>query len=423
MADLLSRDLTPENHLLPANATIPEKVLAALGPLVHELDDPIGRMWNPWLCPVEALPFLAWALRAPLWDETWPETTKRSVLAESPELNSVKGTVYAVARYVEIMGGRAVDFMLPPSGIYLSAGPDEEEKRRWRGRFAEIRIYDRPGADTVAWDFLDEAFVSAGDDEPDGVFLAPYAPRPKRRAELHDPDAPGGTILQLEMVETRTHHDGGSTRIVEKLFGSGIDQGGFFMGEAVPGDYLLPASPVLFVSLLDGAVETRTGIDATLITPIPERIIVTGIADDFLLGDAIVGESFLQPSTADRMIYESFRLYDASRSSGSREGGFCFDDDDLFGLDPNHMLVDVDARFPLDRQAAFYGSFEGDYFLADDGAHRQRLFAAAAASNPTSDRTLVSTALHRPVRFSDGLPFGSFAFGEMINSKEFRLNA
>lgn len=419
MADLLSRDIAPEAHLLPANATVPEKVLAALGPLVHELDDPIGRMWNPWACPVEALPFLAWALRAPLWDETWLETTKRSVLAESPELNSVKGTIYAVRRYVEIMGGRAVDFMLPPSGIYLSAGPSDAEKRRWRARFAEVRIYDRPGADTVAWDFLDEAFVSDGDDEPDGVFLAPYAPRPKRRAELHDAD----TIMQLELVETRTHYDGGSTRIVEKLFGSGVDKGGFFVGEAAAGDYLLPASPALFISMVNGAVETRAGIDATLISPLPRRVVVSGIADDFLLGDAIVSESFLQPSAADRMIYESYRVYDASRSSGSPEGGFCFDDDDLFGLDACHMLVDIDARFPLDQQAAFVGSFEGDFFLADDGTHRQRLFNAAAAANPTSDRTLASTALHRPVRFSDGLPFGSFDFGEMINSKEFRLNA
>lgn len=419
MADLLSLELKPENHLLPAGATIPERVLASLGPLVHELDDPIGRMWNPWECPVEALPFLAWAVRAPLWDESWPETKKRSVIAESPELNAVKGTVYAVDRYVEIMGGRAVDFMLPPSGIYLSAGPDEAEKRRWRERFAEIRIYDRPGADVAAWDFLGEAFFGDSDVALLGVFLAPYAPRPKRRAELHD----NGSVLALELVETRVHGEGGATRIVEKLFGSGIDGGGFFLGEAVAGDYLLPASPVLFMQVVNGSIETRAGVDATLISPVAERIVVSGIADDFLLGDAIVGERFLQPSQADRMIYESFRLYDAGRSSGVREAGFCLNDDDLFGLEPNHMLVDVDARFPFDMRAAFIGSFEGDFFAVDDGAHRQRLHAAVAAANPTSDRTLVSTALHRPIRFSDGLPFGRFEFGEMINSKEFRRHA
>lgn len=416
MVDLLSRELLPEHHLRPAGSRVPEKALAALGVLVHELDDPVGRMWDPWTCPVEALPFLAWALRAPLWDENWPETRMRAVLAESPELNSVKGTVYAVSRYVEIMGGRAVDFMLPPSGIYLTGGPDAAEQRRWRARFAEIRIYDRPGADTVAWDFLDEAFAGAADDEPDGIFLAPYAPRPKRRAELHD----GSSIVQLELVETRTHYNGGATRIVEKLFGSGVDQGGFFAGEAAAGDYLMPASPVLFMALVNGAAETRPGVDAILISPEPERVTVAGTVDDFLLGDAIIGTGFLEPSVADRMIYESFRVYDAGRSGGIREGGFCLDDEDLFGLDANHMLVDVDARFPLDMQSAFIGAFEGDFFLPDDGAHRRRLFNATAAANPTSDRTLVSTALHRSVRFSDGLPFGSFAFGEMINSKEFR---
>ncbi len=419
MAELPSSELLPEQHLRPMGSGVPERALAALGLLVHELDDPIARMWDPWGSPVEALPFLAWALRAPLWDESWSETRMRAVLAESPDLNAVKGTVYAVARYVEIMGGRAVDFMLPPSGIYLSAGPDEDEKRRWRERFAEIRIYDRPGADTIAWGFLDEAFAGDPAGEPDGIFLAAHAPRPKRRAELHDADA----VVQLELVETRTHHDGGATRIVEKLFGSGIDNGGFFADEAAAGDYLLPASPVLFMALVNGAASTRPGIDAPLISPQPERVTVAGTVDDFLLGDAVVGASFLQPSVADRMIYESFRVYDAGRSGGAREGGFCLDDQDLFGLDANHMLVDVDARFPLDAQAAFIGAFEGDFFLPDDGAHRRRLFGAAAAANPTSDRTLVSTALHRSARFSDGLPFGSFVFGEMINSKEFRPHA
>lgn len=405
--------------MLPSGATIPEKVLACLGQLVHELDDPLSVIWDPWRCPVAALPFLAWALRAPLWDESWPETKKRSVLAESPELNAVKGTVYAIDRYVEIMGGRAVDFTLPPSGIFLAGGPDAAEQSRWRERFAEIRIYDRPGADTVAWDFLGEAFFGTDHEDAAGVYLAPYAPRPKRRAELHD----AGSVTALELVEVRVHSDGGSTRIIEKLFGSGIDQGGFFFGEAGAGDYLTPASPVLFISMVNGAAETRQGIDATLISPVAERVVVTGIVDDFLLGDAIVGESFLQPSIADRMIYESYRVYDPARSSGTREGGFCLGDDDLFALEPNHMLVDIDARFQLDGQAAFIGSFVGDYFFVDDGAHRQRLFSAAAAANPTSDRTLVSTALHRPIRFTDGLPFGSFAFGEMINSKEFRRHA
>jgi hypothetical protein len=419
MADLLSREITPDRHLLPPNATIPEKVLACLGPLVHELDDPLSVIWDPWRCPVAALPFLAWALRVPLWDESWSETTKRSVLAESPELNAVKGTVYAVDRYVEIMGGRAVDFTLPPSGIYLASGPDVAEQKRWRERFAEIRIYDRPGTDTVAWDFLGETFFGPDHEDEAGIFLAPYAPRPKRRAELHD----NGSVLALELVEIRVHSEGGSTRIIEKLFGSGIDVGGLFLGEGGAGDYLTPASPVLFISMNNGSAETRQGIDATLISPVAERVVVTGTVDEFLLGDGIVGVSFLQPSIADRMIYESFRVYDRTRSLGTREGGFCLGDDDLFALEPNHMLVDIDARFQIDSQAAFVGSFIGDFLFVDDGAYRQRLFSAAAAANPTSDRTLVSTALHRPIRFSDGLSFGSFAFGEMINSKEFRLNA
>lgn len=413
----LSQLLPVGAHLLPRNATVPERAAAALGEIVHRLDDPVATMFDPWRCPVEALPFLAWAARVPLWDERWPETKKRAVLAESPELNSVKGTTYAISRYVEIMDGRAVHFMLPPSGIYLEAGPDEAADTIWRERFAEIRIYDRPGADVIAWDFLGEAFAGGEDDA--GLFLAPYAPRPKRRAELHD----GGAVDELELVETRVHHDGGATRIVETLFGSGVDQGGFYAGEACLGDALLPTSEVLFLTLVDGEAQTRPGIDAVLLSDRPERVVVSGIADDFLLGDGALDIGCLMTSAADRMIYESMRVFDAARSAGVRPAGFCLDDEDLFSLPANHMLVDIDASFPIGFEAAFYDSFESDYLMPDDGAHRRRLFAAAASANPTSDRTLASTALHRPIRFSDGLPFGSFAFGAMINSREFRHHA
>lgn len=40
-------------------------------------------LWDPESCPVELLPYLAWALSVERWDKNWPEETKRKVIRES----------------------------------------------------------------------------------------------------------------------------------------------------------------------------------------------------------------------------------------------------------------------------------------------------------------------------------------------------
>lgn len=400
--------------LLPPNATLPEHALAATSGFVDKLDDPIGNMWDAWSIPVEALPFLAWAVRVPLWDEAWSEPKKRSIIAEAPELNRSKGSVHAMRRFVEIMGGRVVGITLPPEGIYVSEGQTEAERLAWLSRFAEIRIYDRPGGDIVAWDFANQAYLDDGLDES-GAFLAAYAPKPKRRAVLID----GAQQAELEVVETRTHHPYGSTHIVEKLFGSGFSEGGFFVDENYLKDVLDIASPVLFLQVKGGVPGTRNGVDARLVSGMAERVVQTGIADDFFLDGIDGAGGYLMRSTADTMIYDSFRLYDAGRSTGRLPSGYCLGDPDVFSLAANHILIDIDARFSIPQNVTILNDgFVSDYMLRDDGKHRQRLFDAVSAANPTSDKTLASTAIHRPVRFSDGLPFGSFKFGQMFNAKE-----
>lgn len=137
------------------------------------------------------------------------------------------------------------------------------------------------------------------------------------------------------------------------------------------------------------------------------------------MSDEYLSDTYLDVSIADRMIFTSYRLYDPARSYGTAPGGFCLGDPDQFELAPNTVLVDIDAQFTLPFDAIFCGDgFQGDYLQPDDGQYRQRLFDATYAANPTSDQTLVSTALHRPWRFSDGIPLGELDFDQLINSKE-----
>lgn len=421
--------LLQEQHLLPANATVPEKALAGLGVLLDKLDDPIATMWDPWTVPVEALAFLAWALRVPLWDAAWPETKKRAVIAESPDLNAAKGSFHALARYVEIMGGKTVSIAAPPQGIYPEAGWSEAERRAWLAGFPEIRLYDNFGPEqgppgmAEAGGYLPDAPES----ETEAFWLDPYEPKPVRRALLI---GRSGEETELEVLETRTHQPSGATHVEETFFLRVASSGGFHLDVSFLPDALDPPEPIAFLPLTDGV--PRAPLNSPLISNRPERIVATGFAQEFFPAEDAVGMTrppniaaedawsgeaggFLMENAAHRLIYDSFRLFDGDAGAVALPAaGYCLGDPDLIALEPCHLLVDVDASFRLPGDASFSGAAIGGYLDPDDGAWRKRLFAALAAANPTSDRTLASTALHRPAHFSDGLPLGSYRFGDLV---------
>lgn len=65
---------------------------------------PLRDLWNPATCPLNLLPYLAWAFSVDRWDENWPEAVKRNVVTSAFYLHSHKGTIGAVRRVVEPLG-------------------------------------------------------------------------------------------------------------------------------------------------------------------------------------------------------------------------------------------------------------------------------------------------------------------------------
>lgn len=47
---------------------------------------------DPWKCPPDLLPWLAYALSVDVWSDSWPEFTQRTVIANSLEIHRHKGT-------------------------------------------------------------------------------------------------------------------------------------------------------------------------------------------------------------------------------------------------------------------------------------------------------------------------------------------
>lgn len=93
-------------RILPPNASDLEKatLTAELARLSLYKPEVIATIWDPWGCPDELLPFLAWALSVDIWSDEWSEIEKRREIAASPGIHRLKGAVLAIRRALDRMG-------------------------------------------------------------------------------------------------------------------------------------------------------------------------------------------------------------------------------------------------------------------------------------------------------------------------------
>lgn len=132
-------------HLLPPNASVLERALA--GPLgrlndLSVLPVPLDRLYRWDTCPTAFLPWLAWANSVDIWDEAWPEETKRNLIRESFALHRRKGSIYAISRYIAYAGGTLRRAITPPDRCYLGKSLTAAEMESWLARFPQIRIFN-----------------------------------------------------------------------------------------------------------------------------------------------------------------------------------------------------------------------------------------------------------------------------------------
>ena len=91
--------------LLPPNATPVELALEAVTRRLDAVPVPLRDLWSAQRCPLELLPWLAYALSIDSWNSSWSEQVKRAVVAQAIEIQRKKGTVAAVRRVVQAFGG------------------------------------------------------------------------------------------------------------------------------------------------------------------------------------------------------------------------------------------------------------------------------------------------------------------------------
>lgn len=91
--------------LLPPNASPLERSFEqAMAPYGDEREVFVDKLWRPFECPIEVLPFLAWALGVRRWDPAWPEAVRRQAVADAIAVHRIRGTLGAVEAALDEVG-------------------------------------------------------------------------------------------------------------------------------------------------------------------------------------------------------------------------------------------------------------------------------------------------------------------------------
>lgn len=92
------------SSLLPPNSPELERAIEEVARAATALDVPIRDLWDPERCPLELLPWLAWAWSVDEWSDAWTERQKRDTVKTALAVQRVKGTIGAVRRALGALG-------------------------------------------------------------------------------------------------------------------------------------------------------------------------------------------------------------------------------------------------------------------------------------------------------------------------------
>lgn len=91
--------------LLPLSSTALEKDLEQMGFFTNDVGElDLTMIHDPYRCPQSLLTWLAWNRHVDFYDESWPERKKRDVIAGSPQVHKIKGTIQSVRDVVRFAG-------------------------------------------------------------------------------------------------------------------------------------------------------------------------------------------------------------------------------------------------------------------------------------------------------------------------------
>lgn len=121
------------------------RLMGIVGGLVPEL---IIDIWDPFACPLDLLPYLAWAMGVTFWNDQWSETTKRSWIAVQWQFKALRGTEAGLDMVVDYAGrdvspyGYAVKKVITrPQQLFPGGSVSAADREAWLASLPQVRVF------------------------------------------------------------------------------------------------------------------------------------------------------------------------------------------------------------------------------------------------------------------------------------------
>lgn len=384
----------PMANILPSSATNYERTLASQVDRLLDLGISIKDLWNPWTCPIDMLPYLAWTLSVDIWSDLWPDQKKRSVVAHAIDHHRIKGTLAGIETYVDLIGAKVLSAVQPPSKIFSGPSLTREQRETWLAKLPQVRVwrqYEKTtrGHKMFSGGFRHSNFVEASYSHPNDAIV-----RLRRRSRW-----------VVDGVETETKVEDFESYF--RVFVRSHSGKAVFSKKPIGKRFFQPstaASRVVTIEPLSTSPwRNAVGPRLTPVTSEPELVSVRGQEGRSVYSGKTFGKRFFVPSTANFRIFERYAVMDGT--GASKRPSIQFMGVGRYGIKPKSAEVKVaiySKRSQFKAGEGITAPKQRFWIPHDDGPMRE-LRHAIKASKRMTDKVLIDT--NTKPGFIAGLPF------------------
>jgi hypothetical protein len=400
-------------QILAPNATFYERTLASQVDRLLRLDtDRLHRLWDPFRCHIDDLPYLAWAFSVDVWDPNWPEAKKRSVTANAVAHHRIKGTKAGMAAYLDLVDSKLEDLIVPPARGYRIPAMTNDEFMSWLIQLPQIRLYPYLIRDPAGpRDFRMPTYCFRNDNfrEPS---IGPNIYGRKATVYRNGVEVP----VRLEAMTEL----GGEA--VERVFFGDVTKSDFHSNGFRGHHFYEPTTAqnnIVTVRI------TPAASDLISATPglVPQDVKPVQIAERHVpqpgqhfhdYNKSWRGDNFRIETDAARWVYDRLSLHTkedlpVGLSVRWYRGSM------RYGIPAYTAQAKVDIPMTRSPARGFGGRFRNGFRTQTDMSKLDDACGAIVAAKSLRDTVLVDTVIHRVVRLGDKRRLGTFKLGEIKN--------
>jgi len=386
------------DHILAGNATDYERVLASQVDKLLELNIPIRELWNPWTCPENLLPYLAWALSVDLWDPKWPITKRRSVIANAVKHHRLKGTLKGIETYLDLVDSTVIKATQPPAILFSGPSLSKEQREAWLSKLPQVRVwrqYERSiaGKRIFSGGLRYTSFLEGKFAQPNDAIV-----RLRRRARW---------VVNGTETDTRVENFESYFR----LFIKAILKYSIFSNTPVrkKGKFWMPSTASSrIVTIEPTSMSPWRSTVGPRLEPVksePELVFVKGTEGHAVYTNRPIHNRFFLPSTASYRMFQRYPVYDPAFPAPAKRPSIQFMGVGRYGIQAHSAELKVGMSTQWSRyKARLNEPFipRSRFWTPHDGALMVKNRQAVIAAKRLSDKILLDT--NTKPGFIAGLP-------------------